>query len=297
MSHRGLFLAMLAGLTAALQHAPTAHAQSYPDRPIMVVVPFPAGGPSDVTARILADRMREVLGQPLVIENIAGAAGSIGTGRVARAGPDGYTLVLGYWGTHVANAAIYKLHYDLQTDFEPVAVLPHQALLIVGKKAIPADDLKGLIAWLKANPEKATQGSAGVGSPGHLLGLLFQKETGTRYPFVHYRGAAPMMHDLVAGQIDMAITVPVTAVPQVRAGLLKAYAVTAKSRLAIAPEIPTVDEVGSPGLYFSLWQGLWAPKGTSKQVIATLNRAVIAALADPANRQKFLALRYFTWVV
>ena len=288
MSPRHLVLSLLLALTTGVQQAPFAQAESYPDRPITVVVPFPPGGPSDVTARILADRMREALGQPVVIENVAGAAGSIGTGRVARAAPDGYSLVLGYWGTHVANAAIYKLHYDVQKDFEPVALLPNQPSLIVAKKAIPADDLRGLIDWLKANPGKASLGTSGVGSPPHLLGLLFQQETGSQYQFVPYRGAALMMQDLVAGHIDMSINVLVTSLPQVRAGLIKAFAVTARSRLAVAPEIPTVDEAGLPGLYFSLWQGLWAPKGTSKQVIARLHQAVIAALENPINRQKFI---------
>ena len=261
-------------------------AQTYPSRPVTIVVPFPAGGPGTTIARILSDHMRASLGQPIVIENSPGAAGSIGAGRVARAAPDGYTLILGFWGTHVANGAIYALPYDMLTDFEPIALLAREPLLIAAKKDMPANDLKGLVAWLKANPDKASQGTPGVGSAGHLVGLLFQKETGTRYQFVPYRGAAPAMQDLVAGQIDINFPVPTTSVPQVRAGTIKAYAVMTPSRLAIAPEIPTVDEAGLPGLYFSLWHGLWAPRGTPRDVITRINNAVTMALADPAISQK-----------
>jgi tripartite-type tricarboxylate transporter receptor subunit TctC len=262
--------------------------QSYPSRPVTIVVPFPAGGPSDFAARVLAEKLRARLGQPVVIENVSGGAGNIGTGRVARAAPDGHTLVLGYWGTHVVNGAIHKLQYDVVTDFEPIALLPGQPLLIVANKGMPANDLRGLIDWLRLNPDKATQGTAGIGSIAHVAGLFMQKQTGTKYQFVSYRGVAPVMQDLVAGQIDFAFAAPVTAMAQARAGLIKAYAVTSASRLAIAPEIPTVDEAGVSGLYLSVWQGLWAPKGTPKDVIGKLNDAVVAALADPGARQKFI---------
>ena len=283
---RRKFLQACFGGVAGAAVSSLARAQGYPSRPITIVVPFPAGGPSDTVGRILAENMRASLGQPVIIENISGAAGSIGTGRVARAAPDGHTLVLGYWGTHVVNGAIYKLQYDVVKDFEPVALLPDQPLLVAAKKAMPANNLKDLIAWLKSNPDKAAQGTAGTGSIAHVAGLFFQKETGTRFQFVPYRGVAPIMQDLLAGQIDMAFPVPVASMQQARAGLIKAYAVTAKSRLAIAPEIPTVDEAGVPGLHMSLWQGLWAPKGTPRDVIAKLNDAVVLALADPAVRQK-----------
>ncbi len=283
---RRKFLQACFGGVAGAAVSSLARAQSYPSRPITIVVPFPAGGPSDTVGRILAEQMRVPLGQPVIIENISGAAGSIGTGRVARAAPDGHTLVLGYWGTHVVNGAIYKLQYDVMKDFEPIALLPGQPLLVVAKKAMPANDLQGLIAWLKSNPDKASQGTAGTGSIGHIAGLFFQKETGTRFQFVPYRGVAPIMQDLLAGQIEMAFPVPVASMQQARAGLIKAYAVTAKSRLAIASEIPTVDEAGVPGLHLSLWQGLWAPKGTPRNVIAKFNDAVVLALADPAIRQK-----------
>jgi tripartite-type tricarboxylate transporter receptor subunit TctC len=219
-----------------------AHAQVYPSRPISMVVPFPAGGSTDAVARIVAERMRVSLGQPVVIENVGGAGGSIGVGRVARAAPDGYTLDVGQWDTLVANGATFPLSYDVVKDFEPVALLSSNPFLILAKKAMPADDLKGLIAWLKANPDKASQAIPIAGS--HIAGILFQKETGTRFAFVPYRGGGPAMQDLVAGQIDLMIIQAAVALPQVRAGAIKAYAVTASSRFAAAPDIPTVDEAG-----------------------------------------------------
>jgi tripartite-type tricarboxylate transporter receptor subunit TctC len=286
---RRQFLQMSLGAAAAGAAVSSyATAQTYPSRAITILVPFPAGGPSDTVGRILAAHMRVSLGQPMIIENVSGAAGSIGTGRVARAAPDGYTLVLGYWGTHVVNGAIYALQYDVINDFEPIALLPAQPLLITAKKTMPANDLVELIAWLQANPDQATQGTAGIGSIGHIAGLFFQGETGTRFQFVPYRGVAPIMQDLLAGQIDMAFPVPVASLEQARAGLIKAYAITSNSRLAIASEIPTVDEAGVPGLHLSLWQGLWAPKGTPRDLIARLNDAVVLALADPAVGQKLV---------
>jgi len=261
-------------------------AQGYPARPITAVVPFPAGGPNDAVGRILAEKMRASLGQPVIVENVGGGAGSIGAGRVARAAPDGHTLVFGYWGTHVVNGALLKLPYDVVNDFAPIALLPSQPMMIVARRSLPANDLKDLVAWLQSNPDAATQGTAGPGSIGHIAGLFFQRQTGTRYRFVPYRGAALVMQDLVAGHIDLSVTVPVVAMPQARAGLIRAYAVMSGSRLAIAPEIPTVDEAGLPGLHLSLWQGLWAPKGTPRDVIARLNDAVVEALADPGVRRK-----------
>jgi tripartite-type tricarboxylate transporter receptor subunit TctC len=284
LARREFLKACAAGVASA--SSSRVYAQSYPSRPVTVVVPFPAGGPNDSVGRILAERMRPSLGQPVIIDNVSGAAGNIGTGRVARAAPDGHTLVLGYWGTHVVNGALYKLPYDVVEDFEPVALMPSQPMLIVARKTVPARDLRELIAWLKSNPDAATQGTAGPGSIGHIAGLFFQRETGTRYRFVPYRGAALAMQDLVAGHIDLSITVPVVAMPQARAGLINAYAIMAKSRLAVASEIPTVDEAGVPGLHLSLWQGLWAPKGTPRAVIARINDAAVEALADPGIRQK-----------
>jgi tripartite-type tricarboxylate transporter receptor subunit TctC len=264
-----------------------ASAQVYPSRPITMVVPFPPGGPLDTVARITAEAMRVTLGQPVIIENAAGAAGTLGVGRVARAAGDGYTISAGFVGTHVINGATYTLQYDLLKDFEPISLIASNSWLIVAKKAMPANDLKDLIAWLKANPDKASQGTIGAGSPHHVAGVFFQKETGTTFQFVPYRGAAPAMQALVAGQIDMIIDSPTIAMPQVRAGNIKGYAVAAKSRLATAPDIPTVDEAGLPGFYVSSWSGLWAPKGTPKEVIAKLSTAVANGLADAVVRSRF----------
>jgi tripartite-type tricarboxylate transporter receptor subunit TctC len=279
-----VFAAALAGLPVA------APAQSYPSRPVTLVVPFPAGGPTDVIARTLAQHMRESLGQSVVVENVTGANGNIGVGRVARAAPDGYTITIGHWSTHVVNGAVYPLAYDVLKDFEPISLVATNSYLIVAKNTVPAGDLKSFIAWLKANPDKASEGTAGAGSPQHISGVFFQNATGTRFQFVPYRGAAPAMQALVAGDIDLIIDDPTSSLPQVRAGRIKAFAVTAKSRLAAAPDIPTVDEAGLPGFYFSRWHALWAPKGTPKDVVAKLNAAVVAALADETVRSRLTDL-------
>jgi tripartite-type tricarboxylate transporter receptor subunit TctC len=289
---RRQFLHLAAGAAVVPTVSRIARAQAYPSRPITIAVPFPAGGALDVFGRILAERMKASLGQTIIVENVAGANGSLGVGRVARAAPDGYTVVIGYWGTHVANGAVYTLPYDVLSDFEPISLTVTQPFLIAAKKAIPADDLKGLIAWLKVNPGKASAGTGGVGSGEHVSGALFQTVTGTRFQFVPYRGAAPAGQDLVAGQIDIMFEVPTTTLPQVRSGQIKAFAVAAKSRLAAAPEIPTVDEAGLPGFYFTFWAGLWAPKGTPKEVIAKLNSAAVTALADPTVRAGFADLGF-----
>ena len=255
-------------------------------RPITIIVPFAAGGPTDVIARTLAQHMRISLGQSVVVENVAGANGNIGVGRVARAAPDGYTIGIGHWSTHVVNGAVYPLPYDLIKDFEPLSLIATNSYLIVAKNAVPANDLKGFIAWLKANPDKALEGTAGAGSPQHVSGVFFQSATGTRFQFVPYRGAAPALQALMGGEIDMIIDDPTSSLPQVRAGRIKAFAVTSKTRLAAAPDIPTVDEAGLPGFYFSRWHGLWAAKATPKEVVAKLNAAIVAALADPQVRAK-----------
>jgi tripartite-type tricarboxylate transporter receptor subunit TctC len=284
------FLLALAASSFAVNATCPAIAQVYPARPITIVVPFPAGGPTDAVGRILAERMRVSLGQPVTVENVAGAGGSIGAGRVARAAPDGYTIAIGIWSTHVVNAAIYSLQYDVVKNFKPIALLANSPQLILSKNALPANDLAGLIAWLKANPDKASQGTAGVGSPPHIAGVLFQRITDTRFQFVHYRGSAPAIQDLVAGQIDIDNDSPITALPQVRAGSIKAYAVTAKSRLASAPGIPTVDEAGLPGFYFAVWFAFFAPSGTPNPVIGKLNAAIVEALAEPEIRARFADL-------
>src|SRR5262244_1434000 len=288
LPHRRQFLHLAAG-AAALPVVPRfAWAQAYPSRPITIVVPFPAGGSTDVIGRILSEKMRSALGQTIIIENVGGAGGSIGVGRVARATPDGYTLDIGQWDTHVANGATFALAYDVVKDFEPIALLSSNPFLILAKKAMPADDLKGLITWLKANPDKASQAIPTAGS--HVAGILFQKETGTRFAFVPYRGGGPAMQDLVAGQIDLMIIQAAVALPQVRAGAIKAYAVTASSRFPAAPDIPTVDEAGLPGVHISGWFALFAPKGTPKPVIDKLNAAVVEALADSDVRARLANL-------
>lgn len=265
-------------------------AQAYPNRPITFIVPYAAGGPLDTIVRTLLERMREQLGQTLVVENVVGAGGSTGSGRAARAAPDGYTVATGNWGSHVANGALYALPYDVLTDFEPVALLPIEPNLIVAKKAMPAQNLREFIDWLKANPDKASMGTSGVGGAGHVAGLLFQKETGTRFQLIPYRGALPSVQDLVAGQIDFVITGTSVLLSQVRAGTVKAYAIAMPNRSAAAPDIPTTGEAGLPGYYSSVWQAMWVPKGTPKDIVMRLNAAVRAALADPAARQRFADL-------
>src|SRR6516165_4536011 len=254
---RRRFLHLALGAATSPAVSPIARAQTYPARPITMIVPFAPGGPTDVIGRIVAEGMRASLGQPVVIENVTGAAGSIGVGRVARAAPDGYTISIGQWGSHVTNGVIYALPYDLLKDFAPISLVAIGKPLIVSRQTIPAKDLRDLIAWLKANADKATQGTAGAGSPQHISGLYFQQEAGVRYQFVPYRGVAPAMQDMIAGQIDFMIDQATNSLPQVRAGKVKAYAVTAKDRLAAAPDIPTVDEAGLPGFYISIWHGLW----------------------------------------
>jgi tripartite-type tricarboxylate transporter receptor subunit TctC len=275
---------------AALAGTGIATAQTYPSRPITIVVPYSAGGPTDTIARIMAERMRGPLGQTIVVENTTGAGGTIGVGRVARAAPDGYTISIGHWGTHVVNGAIYALQYDVLNGFEPVAMIANNPQLIVAKKAVPAKDLKELIAWLKANSATATQGTAGHGTASHISGVYLQNITGTRFQFVPYRGAGPAMQDLVAGQIDLMIDQAANSLPQVRAGTVKAYAVTDKTRLAAAPEIPTVDEAGVPGLHISIWHALWLPKGTPADIVGKLNAAVVDTLADAGVRQRLAEL-------
>ncbi len=287
---RRRFLHLAAG-AAALPAAPrVANAQTYPSRPITIVVGFAAGGATDVIARMMAERMKNSLGQPVIVENMTGAVGSIAVGRVARAAPDGYTLSLGNTDSHVVAGAVYALQYDLLKDLEPVALLATGPYMLTARKAMPANDLKGLIAWLKANPDKATLGHGGTGSAAHVAGFFFQRETGTRFQFVPYRGAAPAIQDLVAGQIDMASTDPIAALPQVRAGMIKAYGVTTKTRVPSAPDIPTLDESGLPGFDISQWHGLWLPKGTPKSITARLNAAVIETLADPMVRARLADL-------
>ena len=284
-------LQRVAALAVILAFISPSKADDYPSRPIKVIVPFGAGGPVDTLARTLSEPMRASLGQPLLIENVTGASGTIGVGRAARAAPDGYTVSIGNWPSHVVNGAIYTLPYDLLNDFEPVARLPSNPYVVVARKDLPAKDLKELIAWLKANPDKAMEGTAGPGAGQHVGGVYFQKVTGTTFQFVPYRaGSSEIMRDLVAGHIDLTFDQAITALPHVRSGNVKAYAVTSPTRLAAAPEIPSVDEAGAPGVYISTWYGLWVPKGTPPEVVAKLNAAAMAALADPAVRERLVGL-------
>lgn len=283
-------LLFAAAAVVVLDAAGPVAAQVYPSRPITMVVPYSPGGPTDTIGRIIVERMRLSLGQPVIIENVGGAGGSIGVGRVARATPDGYTLSLGNSSSHVFNGALYTLSYDLVADFEPIALLSTQPALFVAKKTLPPNTLTEFIAWLKANPDKATQGIPGSGTTGQFWGVSFQRQTGVRFQFVPYRGAGPAMQDLVAEQIDFMIDTPSTSLAHVRGGAIKAYAVAAKRRLDAAPDIPTVEEAGLPGFDFSFWQGLWAPKGTPKDIIGKLNAAVRDALADPTVRQRLADL-------
>jgi len=271
---------LMAGLAAVA-------AQTYPARPITLVVPFPPGGSTDVVARILAERMRPVLGQPVVIENVGGAGGTIGLGRVARAAPDGYTIDIGQWDTHVGGI-IFRLSYDLQKDFAPIGLMSINPQLMVGKKALPADDLQGLVAWMKANPGRVT--FVNQTAAAQLSGILFQQATGTQVQFIPYRGAGPAMQDLLSGQVDLMVAQAAALLPQVRAGTVKAIANLSPRRSEAVPDIPTADEAGVPGVYAGGWFALFAPNGTPAEVISKLNVAMVEALADPVVRKRFTEL-------
>jgi tripartite-type tricarboxylate transporter receptor subunit TctC len=284
--------ALLASLAAigAIGRVGKAAAEGYPTHPITMDMPFAAGGPGDVLARMLAERMSASLGQNVIVDNITGAAGSIGTGTVAHAAPDGYSLILGNWTTHVVNAVAYALPYDVVKDFEPVSLVVTQPVLVIARKSMPANNLQELIAWLKENPDKATSGNAGVGSATHVASVFFQQKTGTRFQLVPYRGGAPAMQDLLGGRIDMMFDLATDALPHVRDGQVKAYVVTSKTRIGAAPDIPSADEAGVPGLYISLWNGVWAPHGTPKNVIDKLDGAIVNALANPDFRARLIKL-------
>jgi len=278
-------------ITAALLVAAgmsVASAQTYPSHPITMIVPFAAGGPTDTLGRLLADRMKGTLDQNIVIENVTGAAGTIAGQRAARSPADGYTIIIGHWGTHVLNGVIYTLAYDVFDDFEPIALIATGPQLIVGRIDLPAQNLQELIAWLKKDSTVVSGGRAGAGS--HVASVFFQQRTGTNFQLVPYRGAAPAVADLIAGHIDLVFDQASNALPHVRSGKVRAFAVTAKTRLAAAPDIPTVDEAGLPGLYVAYWHALWAPKGTPKLIIAKLNAAVVASLNEPTLRAKFIEL-------
>jgi tripartite-type tricarboxylate transporter receptor subunit TctC len=271
-----------AAAIAVVTGAVGAGAQTYPNRPITIIVPFAAGGPSDALARIMGERMKTKLGQSFLVENVTGAAGSIAVGRAVRAAPDGYTVSFGHLGTHVANGAIYSLPYDLLADFEPVVLLPSNPMVVVSRSSLPTKNLKELIAWLKANEAKATAGTAGAGSGSHIASVYLQSLTGLKLQYVPYRGTAPALTDLVSGQIDIIVDQASNSMQQIRTGNIRAYAITDGKRLKAAPEIPTAEEAGLPGFHMTLWNGLWVPKGTPKDVVARLNAAAVEAMADPA---------------
>lgn len=275
----------LAAVSVAITGA--AVAQPFPSRPVTIIVPFAAGGPSDVLARVLGERMRASLNQTVIVENTTGAGGTIGVTRAARAAADGYTVSFGHLGTHVINGAIYPLTFDLLNDLEPVGLIGGNPQMVVSKTAVPAKNLKELIAWIKSNEANVTFGTAGVGSGSHFSGLYFQSLIGTKARYVPYRGTGPAMQDLIAGNIDIIVDQASNAMPQVQSGKIRAYAITQNKRMAAGPDIPTVDEAGLPGYHIWLWSGMWVPKGTPKDVIAKLNAALQDALADAAVLKRF----------
>ena len=283
-------LVAIAALAMALAGPGSAAAQGYPTRPIAIVVPFPAGGPTDAVVRILGERMRVSLGQPLVVEYVSGAAGSIGVGRVARAAPDGYTVLIGHSSTNVIVPALYSLPFDVMKDLTPVAQLPNNPFLLVGRSALPAQNLEELVAWIKANQDKVSAATPGANTFPHIAGLYFQKLTGTQFPLVPYRGAAPALQDVLAGRVDLLFDQVQNSLPFIRDGRIKAFAVTAAERVPSLPDVPTVDEAGLPGLHISLWYGLWVPAGTPPEIVAKLNAAVMDAQADPATRARLAEL-------
>ena len=287
---KSILVVAVAAAGLSLATAAPVNAQAYPSHPIIMVVPLAPGGSTDVLGRIMAQAMGAKLGQPVVVENTAGAAGTIGVTRAERSAPDGYTILWGMWGTNVANGAIYNLGFDLLNDLEPVALIATQPFLIDARKTMPASNLKELVAWLKANADKATMGNSGVGSPSHVAGVLMENMVGAKWQMVSYRSAGLATQDLLAGTIDTLLDTPAVSLPHVKSGDLKSYAVTAKTRLAAAPEIPTTDEAGLPGYYFSFWHAMWAPKGTPKDIIAKLSEAAMAAVADPETRKKLTDL-------
>jgi tripartite-type tricarboxylate transporter receptor subunit TctC len=268
----------------------SASADDYPSRPITLVIPLSVGGSTDVIGRLVAEGMRRALNQTIVAENTSGAGGTIGVARVVHAKPDGYTMLVGQWGTNIASGAIYNLTFDPLKDLEPVGLIATQPFMIVARKDIPANNLKELIAWIKANPDKATQGNSGIGSPSHVSGILFQKAINSPIQMIPYRGAGESTQAIVSGQIDVLLNTPAVSLAQMKAGQVKVFAVADNHRVTLAPDVPTTDEAGLPGFYFTFWHALWVPKGTPKDIIAKLNGALRTALADPDIRQKMVAL-------
>jgi tripartite-type tricarboxylate transporter receptor subunit TctC len=287
MMRTSIIAIALAPIALFLAASAPVQAQNFPTRPITLIVPFPPGGSTDVAGRIVADRMGAYLGQPVIVENVGGAGGSIGVGRLARATPDGYTIDIGQWDTHVGSI-IYNLNYDLQADFEPIGLVSNNPQLLVAKKALPADDLKALVAWMKQNPGDAK--FVNQNAAAQVSGLLLEKLTDTKVLFIPYRGAGPAMTDLISGQVDLLVAQGAVTLPQIRAGAIKAIVNMSPQRSGAIPDIPTSDESGVPGLYMSGWFGLFAPKATPRAVLARLNDAMVEALADPKVRMRFAEL-------
>jgi tripartite-type tricarboxylate transporter receptor subunit TctC len=273
----------------------SAHAAAYPDRPVRIIAPFGAGGPSDLLARLLSIKLGEKLGETFIVENRPGAGSNIGTATVARATPDGYTLLIGQWSTQVVNPATYKLDYDVVNEFAPIALLAVTPQIIIARKDFPAKDVHELIAWLKANPDKAQAATVGAAGGAQVAGMYFAQVTGTKFGFVPYRGGAPAMQDLIAGRIDFMFDQAANALTQLRAGTIKAYAVMTDARWHLAPEIPTIDEAGVEGLHISYWHALWAPKAAPEDIIAKVNAAAVQALADPQVQQRFAGQGQDVW--
>lgn len=277
-------------LSVAAAAIASAQAQTYPSRPITMVVALPAGGAVDALARIMADHMRVTLGQTIVVENMGGAGGTLSIARVVRSAPDGYTLGMGTLGQYVISGAVYTLNFDMLADLSPIALLPNVPYWMVARKNLPPNSLKELVEWLKANPDKASATSVGTASMARFCGMGFQKATGTRFQFVPYRGGAPALNDLVAGQVDLSCDLAANSLAQYRAGNVKAYAVMSKARWFAAPEVPTAEQAGVPGLLYSTWHGIWAPKGTPADVVTRINAAANAAMADDEVRKRIVAL-------
>jgi tripartite-type tricarboxylate transporter receptor subunit TctC len=282
----------IAAVAAALALAVScgASAEPFPSRPLTIIVPFPAGGPTDTLARILSERMRVSLGQPVIIESVTGAGASIGVARAAQAAPDGTTVILGNWTSHVGAGAMYAAAHDAILEMAPISMISATPLMIIGKSALPSKDARELIAWLKANPGQASAATVGAGSAAHVCLLYFQQKTGTSFQLVPYRGGAPVMQDLVAGQIDLFCAEASQTLSFLRSGKIKAFAVMSNSRWPAAPDVPSTDEIGAAGMYISFWNGLWAPKGTPADAIAKLNAALVETLADSTVRARLTEL-------
>jgi tripartite-type tricarboxylate transporter receptor subunit TctC len=281
---------LVSAIIALAASAIGAWAETYPSRPITMLVGFPPGGPTDTLARILGEAMQAPLGQAVVIETVSGASGTIAAGRVAHASPDGYTIGIGNWSSHVGSPAIYRLDYDILKDLQPIALLAYSPLWILGKNALPPQTAAELVAWLKATPNPVTFGTVGAGSAAHLCGLYFERKTGVHFQYVPYRGAAPAMQDLIGGQIDLTCLEASSTLANVDAGRYKAYAVLSEQRWPKSPNTPTMIEAGVPGLSIAFWHGLWTTKAAPKPIVDRLDAAVVTALAAPAVRQRLEAL-------